>query len=60
MGKTIEQIEAEALRHGIRLTSDPQLLAAAAEAHELGRHVTSPVLFAPMCRECFVIVGQRP
>ena len=60
MAKTIEQIEAECLRHGIRLTSDPETLRVAAEAHALGRHVSAPVLFAPMCEQCFLIVGRRP
>jgi hypothetical protein len=53
MTKTIEQIEAEALRHGIRLTSDPKTLAAAREAHDLGRHVSSETSFAPLCEQCF-------
>jgi len=58
--KTIEQIETEALRHGVRLTSDPVMLASAAEAHDLGRHTSAPVSFAPMCVQCFIEVGSRP
>ena len=54
--KTIEQIERESLRNGIRLTADEKTLQVAAEAHTLGCHKNAPVSFAPLCRDCFVLV----
>lgn len=60
MTKTVEQIEAEAKRHGIVLTRDIKTLKVAREAHTLGRHVSAPTWFAPMCADCFLEVGSRP
>jgi hypothetical protein len=58
MTKTIEQIEAENAKRGIRLVTDPKTLAAGADAHALGRHEGSATLFAPMCVECFIQIGS--